>query len=338
MEPSPVQLASQAFSSLSPEIAMSVVEEGWNLRCDGSFFAYPSYVNRVYGLRSEDEADFVIKFYRPGRWSKAAIQEEHDFLNELAAAEVPVVPPLSDADHQSIITLQLITDDTSVPIHCALFPKKPGRSFDADGLTDMERLGALAGRIHSVGQSSAARHREIIDSGIADRKLAALLQADAIPSDCLDSVKETLIAVTNYISQCLIEMPQTKCRLHGDFHRGNILDCGGSSLVAVDFDDMTSGPAVLDLWMLLPAHPKNCPAERDALLKGYEQFMEFDSRSFRLVPALQLLRIVHYLEWQCRQRYDTSFLSHFPGWGTRSFWLQEAGELAVRLADMQAEP
>ena len=35
----------------------------------------------------------VVKFYRPERWSDAAILEEHEFALELARAEIPVVAP-----------------------------------------------------------------------------------------------------------------------------------------------------------------------------------------------------------------------------------------------------
>ena len=41
----------------------------------------------------EDDVPVVVKFYRPKRWSTAAILEEHAFALELAAAEVPVVAP-----------------------------------------------------------------------------------------------------------------------------------------------------------------------------------------------------------------------------------------------------
>ena len=42
--------------------------------------------------RAAGEQD--IKFYRPERWSKAQILEEHSFAFELADAEVPVVAPI----------------------------------------------------------------------------------------------------------------------------------------------------------------------------------------------------------------------------------------------------
>jgi len=67
------------FSDLSPELALSAVGEAFGIEPDGSFFAYPSYANRVYGLRDDDGTEYVAKFYRPGRWTPEAILEEHEF-------------------------------------------------------------------------------------------------------------------------------------------------------------------------------------------------------------------------------------------------------------------
>ncbi|MFH2113244.1 MAG: phosphotransferase, partial [Spirochaetota bacterium] len=103
-----------SFDLLSPSLALSAVEEAYGLRTDGSFCAYPSYVNRVYGFKAsggpwggsdgamDDEAEYVAKFYRPGRWQFEAIREEHRFATELAAAEIPVVAPLADADGETL--------------------------------------------------------------------------------------------------------------------------------------------------------------------------------------------------------------------------------------------
>jgi Ser/Thr protein kinase RdoA (MazF antagonist) len=59
---------------------------------DGRLLALNSYENRVYRVGREEGPPVVVKFYRPGRWSDAAILEEHAFTQELAEAEVPVVP------------------------------------------------------------------------------------------------------------------------------------------------------------------------------------------------------------------------------------------------------
>ncbi len=86
-----------AFATLGPDNILDAVES-LGYRCDGHLLALNSYENRVYQVGIEDSAPLVGKFYRPGRWSDAAIQEEHDFSRELDELEVPLVPPLSDED------------------------------------------------------------------------------------------------------------------------------------------------------------------------------------------------------------------------------------------------
>src|ERR1022692_5252142 len=88
--------AQAPFSELSPEAvldALEVLEYHW----DGRVLALNSYENRVYQIGIEDGEPVVAKFYRPGRWSDAAILEEHAFALELAAQEIPVVAPLVQA-------------------------------------------------------------------------------------------------------------------------------------------------------------------------------------------------------------------------------------------------
>ena len=85
--------ATLAFADLQPEdIVATLADLGF--ACDGRFLALNSYENRVYQVGIEDDSPVVAKFYRPGRWSDAAILEEHAFAAELAALEIPVVPPL----------------------------------------------------------------------------------------------------------------------------------------------------------------------------------------------------------------------------------------------------
>ena len=85
--------AVQAYVDLSPDRILQAVEsQGY--RCDGRMLALNSYENRVYRLGLEDGTFIVSKFYRPNRWSDAAIAEEHAFSWQLADAEIPLVPPL----------------------------------------------------------------------------------------------------------------------------------------------------------------------------------------------------------------------------------------------------
>src|SRR5215472_18336379 len=82
------------YADLTPDTLLDAVDAaGW--RSDGTLLALNSYENRVYQVGVEGGLPLVAKFYRPGRWTDAAILEEHAFATELAAQEIPVVPPLA---------------------------------------------------------------------------------------------------------------------------------------------------------------------------------------------------------------------------------------------------
>src|SRR5688572_33112776 len=82
------------YAALTPEVALDALSD-LGLRPDGRLLALNSYENRVYQVWLEDGSSVVAKFYRPGRWSDAQILEEHAFVQELAAREIPAVPPLA---------------------------------------------------------------------------------------------------------------------------------------------------------------------------------------------------------------------------------------------------
>src|SRR5690606_561265 len=80
------------YARLSPDVIMAAVESV-GFECDGSIIALASYENRVYQLGTP-EGFVVAKFYRPRRWTNEAILEEHEFSLQLAAEDIPVVPPI----------------------------------------------------------------------------------------------------------------------------------------------------------------------------------------------------------------------------------------------------
>ena len=74
---------SHPFERLTPDFILAAIEAG-GVRCDGRLLALNSYENRVYQVGIEDAEPVIAKFYRPGRWTDAAIGEEHAFARELA--------------------------------------------------------------------------------------------------------------------------------------------------------------------------------------------------------------------------------------------------------------
>ena len=318
------------FDLLTPKVVMTAVESAFGLHLDGTLTAYPSYVNRVYGLRSDEERGYVVKFYRPGRWNLEAIAEEHDFIIDCAERELPVVAPLRDDEG---FTLQSVTAAGRVAeqdFTFSLYPQRSGRSFDAERDEDWFRIGSLVGRIHTVARMRDASNRlQCTPPGSTVRFIEELRGADdlhpAQRAEFFELTDNALSSFGHLFEGLLLH------RIHGDCHRGNILDRPGEGLLIIDFDDMMMGPAVQDLWLLLPDRASACRREMELLLEGYEGVCSFDRRTLSLIEPLRFMRMIYYLAWSARQRNDHRFRESFPMWGTEAFWIKEIEDLRTQL-------
>jgi Ser/Thr protein kinase RdoA (MazF antagonist) len=122
-----------------------------------------------------------------------------------------------------------------------------------------------------------------------------------------------------------------RIRIHGDCHRGNILDRLDEGLLLIDFDDMAMGPPVQDLWLLLPDRAGKSSREIELFLQGYERFRSFDRTSLRCIEPLRAMRMVYFLAWCSRQTGDAQFRKIFPDWGSDQFWQREVNDLREQL-------
>ena len=100
--------------------------------------------------------------------------------------------------------------------------------------------------------------------------------------------------------------------------------------MTIDFDDMMSGPAVQDLWLLLPGRKDDSREELNLILEGYEEFRPFDFFTLSLVEPLRLMRMIYYLAWQSRQRDDRRFRESMPEWGSEAFWIKEIEDVKTQ--------
>src|SRR3954462_9973197 len=94
----------QPFAALNPDSVLDALHSV-GLYSDGRLLALNSYENRVYQIGMEQGPPLVAKFYRPARWSDAAILEEHAFVQQLAEREIPVVPALALGEGDARSTL-----------------------------------------------------------------------------------------------------------------------------------------------------------------------------------------------------------------------------------------
>ena len=87
------------YQRLTPDVVIDAVESTQRFS-DARILALNSYENRVYQVGIEESDPVIVKFYRPERWTRDQIIEEHGFTQQLYELDIPVVPPLpiNDSD------------------------------------------------------------------------------------------------------------------------------------------------------------------------------------------------------------------------------------------------
>lgn len=331
ISPPPATIAADAtpFAGLTPDLILDAVDS-LDLRSDGRLLALNSYENRVYQLWMAEGSPLIAKFYRPGRWSDARILEEHAFSAELAAAEIPVVPPLLHQG-QSLFHYQ--------GQRFALFRKQGGRTPELEDSSTLEWLGRFIGRIHAVGSTRPFVERPTLDLasfGVDSRDY--LLANGFIPRDLLPAWQSVADAALSGVAACYQRAGKVALiRLHGDCHPGNLLWTDNGPHF-VDFDDARMGPAVQDLWMLLAGDRHEQGRQLSDLLAGYEDFCEFDPRQLHLIEALRTLRLLHYSAWLARRHQDPAFIAAFPWFNSNRYWEERILELREQIPLMEEPP
>jgi Ser/Thr protein kinase RdoA (MazF antagonist) len=317
------------YASLTPDRVLDSLESV-GLRGDGRLLALNSYENRVYQVYLEDAPTVVAKFYRPQRWSDAAILEDHDFTGELAEREIPVVAPMVLADR----TLHQFEG-----FRFAVYPRRGGRVPELDDPRALEWIGRFVGRIHAVGATRPFAHRPTLDvASFGEEPRDYLLGQGWIPPELTEAYSSVVNMALDAVRRCYERAgPVAALRLHGDCHAGNVLwtDDGPHF---VDFDDCRTGPAVQDLWMLLSGERSDMARQLGDVLAGYEDFHELDPRELHLVEALRTLRLIHYAAWLARRWSDPAFPAAFPWFNTQRYWQDRILELREQIAAMEEPP
>ncbi len=330
------------YADLTPQQVLAALD-AVGLLGDGRILQLNSYENRVFQVFLEDGRAVVAKFYRPGRWSNAQILEEHQFALELAAAEIPVVPPLPLEDAGLEPTLQLHGSPPTLAVlgehRFAVSPRCAGREPELEDPGTLRQLGRFIGRLHGVGRQRPFAHRHHLNAQAdGQRALNLLLQGDFVPPPerpaWQDAAQRALEATVAAFDRFGPEMPLATLRLHGDCHPGNVLWREGAPNV-VDLDDAMQGPAVQDLWMLVSGDADTMARHWRLLLEGYEDFSDFDDRERRLVEPLRTLRMLRHSAWLAERWADPTFPLNFPFFGSAAYWNQQAAQLREQLQIMQ---
>ena len=285
-----------SFHHLDPQQVLESLD-AVGLRGDGRILQLNSYENRVFQVFLDDGRVVVAKFYRPGRWTEAQIVEEHAFALELAAAEVPVVPPLVlNIEHPGP---GLVLHGDPPTLACRSTPegrhrytaalRSAGREPELEDPAALRQLGRFIGRLHAVGRRRPFVHRHHLNARADGRRaLKLLLDGGFVPDTQAaawqDACSRALDAVEAAFDRA---EPLATLRLHGDCHLGNVLwrqtGDGGAPHV-VDLDDA--------------------------------------------------LRMVRHSAWLAERWTDPTFPLNFPFFGTAAYWSQQTAQLREQLVEM----
>ncbi|QGZ28707.1 serine/threonine protein kinase [Stutzerimonas stutzeri] len=319
---------SHPFDTLTPDLVLDAVESA-GFVSDARVLALNSYENRVYQVGIEDSTPLVAKFYRPGRWSDAAIHEEHQFSAELAEREIPVVAPIEQGGK---------TLFEHAGFRFALFPRRGGRAPEPGNLDQLYRLGQLLGRMHAVSASRPFEHRETLTAQhFGHDSLDTLLDGDFIPKSLLPAYESVARDLLKRVDDVFARTQFQPIRLHGDCHPGNIL-ARDDAFYLVDLDDCRMGPSVQDIWMMLAGERHERLGQLSELVDGYNEFHDFAARELPLIEALRALRLMHYSAWLARRWDDPAFPMSFPWFGTERYWGDQILTLREQMSALQEEP
>jgi Ser/Thr protein kinase RdoA (MazF antagonist) len=312
----------QHFYNLDYNTVLNEIES-LGLKPTGRCLALNSMENRVYEIElGEDENgkidSIVAKFYRPGRWSKENISDEHKFIFDLIEQEIPAVAPIK-------IKGESLFQTKEGEILFCIYPKMSGRLNPELNGQELAMAARTIARIHNIGENHSNSSRITLDEKSYGQSNLNYLVSNKIILPNFESRYEMVVSKIIEMAEPLFKNKK-QIRLHGDTHVGNILWRNELPLF-VDFDDTMIGPAIQDMWLLFPLKDPDFSKEKNTLIENYETFREFDDSELKLTEILRSLRIVHFSAWIARRWEDEIFKRNFPQFNSEAYWNEQISTL-----------
>lgn len=319
-------MSDHPFDRLTPDFIMDAIEaQGY--RCDGRYLTLNSYENRVYQVGLEESNPIIAKFYRPERWDREQILEEHGFCFELGEQELPVVLPMCNSDGHSLLQYH--------GFHLALFERKGGHAAELDHAENLLVLGRLLARMHLIGARVNYTTRPTIDIRSYGYDSVDFISNHFMPAELTLAYQTLCNDLFQVMQQRIDETGSVNyIRVHGDCHAGNML-WRDDAPHFVDFDDSRMAPAIQDIWMLLSGDFDQQSKQLQKILDGYHEFNDFNYAELKLIEVFRTLRIMYYSAWLARRWSDPAFPHSFPWFNTARYWEEHILELREQLAALQ---
>ena len=221
---------STGFFALTPDRVLDAVEVG-GLRCTGRCLPLRAFENRVYEVELDDERRIVVKFYRPGRWSRETILDEHAFLADLAEAEIAVVPPMDLGVGSTLPEIDSIS--------YAAFPKVRGRTLDELNDEQLRQVGRLIGRMHAVGAARDAPHRPRLGvERYVHEPLEVLVGGGLVPPALAPRYRDVALKIADIVAPLLAKAGKPalndgssqRCAIQAEIHMMRSARSGSASV------------------------------------------------------------------------------------------------------------
>jgi Ser/Thr protein kinase RdoA (MazF antagonist) len=315
---------SKGFYNLDPNLILDVAENH-GFHVTGELTQLNSYENRVFDVKLTSGESLISKFYRPGRWSAETILDEHNFIHELKTEQIGVASAIEINSAESVFKLKNFSGENKTlgevdGIYYAFFEKVRGRLLQEITEPQFKKLGRWLARLHNVGSKQKAVHRASIGPTNDDRWIYLDKLLRQVSPEVSARYESSAVKIFEALDDMLNDF--SFIRLHGDLHRGNILEDSQQEFIVVDFDDMINGPEVQDFWMLMPNADTDSP-EFNTLIDAYSELREFPYEQLELIPLLRGYRIINYAIWIMNRWDDPSFPRIFPDFGSYSYWAEE---------------
>lgn len=315
-----------SFHKLTPDLLINALES-IGIYPESGLTALNSYENRVYQFQDEQKKRWVVKFYRPERWSDEQILEEHQFAFRLNEAEIPIIAPIL-RDGESLFHYQAF--------RFAVFPSVGGRNFEVDNELQLEQVGRMLGRMHGVSKHLLFRHRPTIGlTEYLSEPRIILAEQPFIP----DYLQLSFFTALDKLIEQIQRFWRTDWQpiaLHGDNHPSNILWRDGP--LFVDLDDARNGPAIQDIWMLLNGSRNDKMIQLDIIAESYNEFSDFPDNQLQLIECLRGLRMVHYMAWLAKRWQDPAFPRAFPWFAEAKYWENQILAFKEQIAIIEEQP
>ena len=166
------------------------------------------------------------------------------------------------------------------------------------------------------------KHRPSLDPAQwLSGNVLAVQEMDFVPEDIKRNYQTLVTQLEQMITPWYNAIP--KQRIHGDFHRGNVIWTSEGAWIT-DLDDCVSGPRQQDLWLLFPGRDEWSIKMRNEFLEGYhEMSREPVTLPFALIEALRAMRMVHFNGWISKRWQDPVFPHTFQDFSGRNHWEQQ---------------